>query len=248
MMIDRAPTDSIVRIKQKDGVSHPEWLKGSDEQDIKSFISDISGLSGLKNSSLFFERCFLVYEGDTEEKMLPIVYHKMTGRTFIEDGIVGINLKTNSTWDVFLKLLSKNKSDATILFLDKDIQHTKKRIDARALRNVGFSDDFSRINVIFAGQKELEDTFSDELICSCLDGKWPRQDGNKWKPEEIHALRQQEKFSQALMEAVSEATFRERRYTKHDFGEQIALMMTKEQITSNECLNHVVTLARSIVC
>lgn len=244
MMIDRASPSSIVHVRHKNGVSVPNWLKGSNEADIRDYLNSISGLSSIRNSSLFFERCFLVVEGDTEEKVLPIVYKTATGRTFALDGIVLNNLKTNSTWDVFLKLLSKNKSEATILFLDKDIQGTKKRIDVGRIRSIGFSDSFAQNNVILAGIKELEDVFSDDMICACLNANWPKLRGEPWQVTEISALRQESKFSDALMRAVTDSSTR---ITKHDFGERVALMLTKEQIDQMPCLVRFVELAKSIV-
>jgi putative ATP-dependent endonuclease of the OLD family len=245
MMIDRAAPTSIIHIKHKEGVSSPNWLKGTNDNNIKEYLNSLSGLSSIRNSSLFFERCFLVYEGDTEEKVLPIVYKKVTGRSFEQDGIVPNNLRTNSTWDVFLRLLSYNKSEATILFLDKDIQDTKKNINVGRLRSIGFSEGFATNNVVLAGNKELEDAFPDEIICHCLNNKWPRNDGRSWDIGEISVLRKEKKFSDAIMEAVKPVT--NNRYTKHDFGEQIALLMTREQILEIPCLNQFVELANKIV-
>ena len=67
---------------------------------------------------------FLIVEV-TLKKVLPIIYEIATGKSFSSEGIVLKNLKTNSAWDKILELLGKNKSDATILFLDRDIKERK---------------------------------------------------------------------------------------------------------------------------
>lgn len=244
MMIDRASPFSIIHIKHENGISTPEWLKNTDDEEIIDYLDNMSDLSGIRNSSLFFERCFLIVEGYTEEKVLPIIYETATGKSFSSEGIVLKNLKTNSAWDKFLELLGKNKSDATILFLDRDIQGTKKRIDIKRIQKIEFSENFIKNNVILAGDKELEDVFPDDVICSCLNEKWPKRDGGPWQMNEISALRQRDKFSDAL---VSEVYDLSGRITKHDFGEQVAKMLTKEQIESIPCFSKFINLAKTII-
>lgn len=79
-MIDRAPARIINHVTQENGVSHVDYLKDNNEDDIKEFLDNISEISGVKNSSLFFERCFVIFEGDTEENALPIIYKKIGQR------------------------------------------------------------------------------------------------------------------------------------------------------------------------
>ena len=164
-MIDRAPAKYINHIVQKDGISHIEYLMGYEESDIKEFLERISEISGIRNSSLFFERCFVIVEGETEYNALPAIYRKLTGRSLFEDGIVLINLKGNGSWEPFLKLLNKNKQNATVLFLDRDTQqYSDRKITIDKLKQIGFSQEFLNQNVILVGTNEFEDIFSDELI------------------------------------------------------------------------------------
>ena len=153
-MIDRAPARIINHIIQEDGISYAKYLKDDDEKDIKEFLDSISEISGIKNSSLFFERCFLIVEGYTEENALPIIYKKLISKSLSEDGIVLINLEGNASWEPFLKLLNRNKSEATILFLDNDIQKDRSReVTLDKLKQLNFSKEFLQNNVILVEKR-----------------------------------------------------------------------------------------------
>ena len=202
-MIDRAPARIINHIVQDNGISHVDYLKDYDEEDIKEFLDSISEISGIKNSSLFFERCFVIFEGDTEENALPIFYKKLVSRSISEDGVVLINLQGNASWESFLKLLNKNKKSATILFIDRDTQSDQSRkITLDKLRQINFDEDFLENNVILIGKDEFEDIFSDELICRCLNTYWPKKDNDIWTEYEISALRKNRKFSESIIKCV----------------------------------------------
>jgi len=213
-MIDRAPARIINHIVQDNGISHVDYLKDYDEEDIKEFLDSISEISGIKNSSLFFERCFVIFEGDTEENALPIIYKKIVSRSILEDGIVLINLEGNASWESFLKLLNKNKRRATILFIDSDTQSDQSRkITLDKLRRINFDEEFLNNNVILTGTKEFEDIFSDELICRCLNTCWPKKGEDSWAETEISVLRNSGKFSDNIIRCV-------RRYMNDHYGRE----------------------------
>ena len=115
-MIDRAPARIINHVINKNGKSYVEFLKGG-EEDINKFLDNVSSISGISNSSLFFERCFLIVEGETEYNAFPGLFKKNTGKNLHEDGVVIVNIEGNEYWKSFLKLLNKNKQNATILFI-----------------------------------------------------------------------------------------------------------------------------------
>ncbi len=251
-MIDRAPARIINHIKQKNGVSFIETLKSDNDNDIKDFLESVSEISGIRNSSLFFERCFVVIEGETEHNALPTIYKKLTGRSLFEDGVVLINVKGNSSWESFLKLLNKNKRRVTILFLDKDIQnYSDRKITLDKLKQIGFDQDFLINNVILVGKNEFEDIFSNELICKCLNSSWPKLEGELWKQEEIEPLRSSEKFSEKLIKTVR--TYRYENFgkdvempNKPEFGKKIADIITIDEIKNTEELSTLIEKIKSI--
>ena len=156
-MIDRAPGRIINHILHENGVSEVEYLKGDDDSEIKDFLDKVSEISGIKNSSIFFERCFLVVEGATEYNALPILYTKCCGRRLSEDGVVLIDINGNGSSKNFLKLLGRNKSEATLMLLDTDTNTSgsKSKVTTESLEEIGFDKEFLDTNIIFIGNKEL---------------------------------------------------------------------------------------------
>jgi putative ATP-dependent endonuclease of OLD family len=234
-MIDRAPPRIINQVVINQGISHVEHLIREEDADIMNYLDNVSEISGLSNSSIFFERCFLIVEGETEEYTLPLIYKKIIGKSLSENGIILVNLETNNTWKSYLKLLSKNKESATILFLDNDIQEDpKKQITKQSVREVGFSDSFFDKNVILVGIKEFEDIFSNQLICNCLNSHYPKCEGEVWNIEDIARLREEIKFSKALQNIVgkyqNENGIRHCNFKKPDFGRQLGQKITVDEI------------------
>jgi len=233
-MVDRAPAAIINYLEEKDGASAVNFLKSDQDIEVKQFLDSMCEISGIKNSSLFFERCFLIIEGDTEESFYPRAYQRISNRTLSEDGVVLINLKSNCSWQAFLKLLNKNKADATILMLDNDAQTNKStKVTREKLIQIGFNETFIGTNVIFVGTKEFEDVFSDELICRCLNKFWQKIDGEQWTVGEILVLRAKPKFSEALVGCVNQ--YREsHRVAYESFGKPDLGLKLAEEITPEE--------------
>ena len=183
---------------------------------------------------MFFERCFLIVEGDTEENFLPKVYQRTQNKTLSEDGVILINLQNNCSWQPFLKLLKKNKAEATVLMLDNDTQaNNDRRVTRERLNEIGFNEDFMTNNVFFVGRIEFEDLFPNEIIARCLNKYFSKIAGEQWTPEEIEPLRQRPKFSGALVSYVND--YREhhavafKTFGKPEFGRKLA-----EEITADE--------------
>lgn len=97
-MIDRAPSNSIIHIIQNNGVSSIDFLQSDGDVDILNFLNQISIIGGIKNSSIFYEKCFLLVEGESEESAIPKMYKKLFNRTLSESGVVLINLNSNGAW------------------------------------------------------------------------------------------------------------------------------------------------------
>jgi predicted ATP-dependent endonuclease of OLD family len=252
-MVDRAPAGLINNLTQEKGISKIEYLKSDDDEDLKDFLMNVSEISGIRNSSLFFERCYLIVEGATEINTLPIIYKKVTGRSLLEDGVVLIDLETNSSWRSFLKLLSKNKVNSTVLFLDSDTQNqdSKSKITKQSLQQIGFGEDFLTKSVIFAGNQEFEDSFSDQIICRCLNANWPKKEGQQWEESKIGELRSNGKFSEKLIKMVGDYKREENmgwNYArKPDFGKKIAELITLDEINQIESLKLMIQRVSEII-
>lgn len=256
-MVDRAPPSKINHLVEKDGGITVKFFSGEDEADMKDFMNTVHEISGMKNSSLFFERCFLIVEGDTEEHALPMLYKKVCGGSFSEAGVVVSNLQNNAAWEPFLKLLGKYKQSATLLLLDQDIQEdSRKRVTVERLQQFGFRGDFLKTSVILAGEKEFEDMFSDDIIVRCLNTFWKKNEGELWTNDEIRNLRTQPKFSKALENLVEGyrgervrtegSNTRFKRFKKPEFGAGIAKVITKEELQAIPALSTLFSRIKGI--
>lgn len=206
-MIDRAPALSINCLTPNEYEQSEIKYLETDEGDIeiREFLSQVSEIGGIRNSSIFYERCFLLVEGPSEENAIPVLYKKYFGRNLAEDGIVLINLESNGAWKNFLKLLKKNKEHCTLLFLDSDTQNatSSASITPDKLQEIGFSSDFLRDNVVFVGNKEFEDIYPNSTLIDMLNDKYPKDNGSNWEENEIQQLRDNsQKFSEDLKNTI----------------------------------------------
>ena len=233
-MIDRAPALCINCLTPNEFEQSEVVFLETDEDDneIREFLSQVSEIGGIRNSSIFYERCFLLVEGPSEKNAIPILYKKHFGRNLAEDGIVLINLESNGAWKNFLKLLRKNKEHCTILFLDNDTQLATSSacITPEKLAEIGFSEDFLRDNVVLVGSKEFEDTYPNNILVDMLNNKFRKADGNNWEESEIQNLKDNsDKFSEDLRVTVSRE-HRRRRVGKPEIALEFANHLPQEEI------------------
>jgi putative ATP-dependent endonuclease of the OLD family len=249
-MIDRAPAQSIRLFRLNDiGHTQIEKLETDFDPDIEEFLKNVALELGITNTIMFYERCFILIEGDTEESALPILYKKLYRQSLLEDCIRIVNTKRNNAIKEFLKLFSKNRKDILIVFVDKDSENSREACLTRPLlKEAGFDDKFIDERFIFVGTKEYEDSFSNTSIVCALRSKWTRKDGLPWDEEEIEKLRSEKKFSDALKKYVRDVqsdTLSESNWTKPSFGKALADTIQKDEIPTE--VTKLFTLARKIV-
>ena len=231
-MIDRAPAQNIRLLRLCDeGVSEVSQLGFEGDPEVEDFLSHIGRELGITNTLIFYERCFIIVEGPTEENALPILYRKRYGRSLLEDGIRIVNVEGNGAVRQLLKLLNYNRKELTIVFIDKDTETQKEsKLLDKELRSAGFDDAFIGSNVIYVGDTEFEDIFLESSIVSCLQKNWSKTDNSDWQSSEIRELKSEKKFSDALSKKVWELT--EIPCRKPDFGQKIAECCKNEEIPS----------------
>lgn len=242
-MIDHAPATSINLLRLCDcGMTGVNYIDTNNDQDVEDFLANLAAELGITNSILFYERCYIIIEGPTEENALPIFYHRLYGHSMIEDGIRLINIKGNGGRKGLLKLLGRNRQHLTLAFLDSDAQTDQDFLSA------GFAPERLDDQLIYIGQKEFEDAFSDEAICLCLNQVWPRTDGNAWNPEHLHDLRNDpnKKFSDRLMGLIYQNSESEVPSKKPVYGQKLASACSIEMIS--ERIIHLFNRAREIAC
>ncbi len=230
-LVDRAPGDSINLISvSADGKRQIEYLDTHEksDSDVEEFLSTIGRSVGLSNSSLFYERAFLVVEGESEENALPILYKNLYGRSFIEDGIVLIPLFTCGAWKSILSVLHNHRETMTVLLLDNDCLSPEScaKISMDSLEEIGFSKEYFDKNGFFIGNKEFEDAFSTNDIVSVLNRDWPKEDGSNWLPNDVDEFRKPSyKFSSDLLLHVTKTCIKPKR--NHVRKPEFALALAK---------------------
>src|SRR5690606_35129053 len=120
-LVDRAPAGSINLIQASDeGTRRIQCLVGDDDDEVREFLSEVGRSVGIANSSFFYERAFLVVEGESEENAIPILYKNLFGRSLVQDGIAIVPMFTCSAWRATLHLLRRHKAEVTVMLLDQD--------------------------------------------------------------------------------------------------------------------------------
>ncbi len=206
IMIDRANPKDIFYLKlNDDAITEIEYLITYNDEDIESYLTELSIEMGLPNSSIFFERCFIIIEGHTEFHCLPKLYFKKYDKRFIEDGIKLINIEGVGNAKGFIKLLGKNKEHSLLFLLDNDCNNPDSicSLTPRELIELGFRQEFVENQVIYIGAKEFEDSFKNKTFLDCLNTNWSKKDGNLWTESDIVHLRQLENFSKELTKFVN---------------------------------------------
>ena len=232
-LIDQAAPETINHVRvSDDGTRAVEYLKLRDEDSSKAFLVSIGQSLGIANSAIFFERAFILVEGETEYEALPILYHAIYKRNLSRDGIAIINLKTNGAWPSMLEFFKRFRSDVTVLLLDSDSNEpvSGARVTRERLEQIGYSPDFLDTNCLFIGTKEFEDAFLTSDIVSVLNAHWPKADETAWQDVEIDAFRASDrKFSKDILDLVRrKCSFDRRAYArKPDIGQLLAIECTR---------------------
>lgn len=230
-MIDRAPTQNIRMLTMnEEGHTEIEKLETHNDPEIENFLLGLARELGITNSMIFYERCFILIEGETEENALPILYKKMYNRSIIEDGIRLINIRGNSAVNEFLRILSNNRQKYTLVFIDEDSKEDRAaKLSKDTLKDARFAQEFINNHVFYIGRKEFEDAFPDDLIVRCLNLRW-RKDEGEWSKVEIQSLRESKKFSEAIKNAVRKNSPNGDKWDKPYFGKVLAENCEIEQI------------------
>ena len=146
-----------------------------------------------------------------------------------------INVKSNGAIKEFLKLLSRNRQELTIVFIDSDTRlqegsRNAAKLAEQVLREAGFNQSFIDERLRYIGQMEFEDAFPDNVLAGCLETHWPKVEGC-WEAREIEELRGERKFSVAISGRVwNYCDETADRWSKPIFGKKIAEYCPADQI------------------
>lgn len=247
-MINRVPAQNVRLLSLRDGCTEVEQLETGDDPEVEDFLRESAKELGITNTVMFYERCFVLIEGETEWNALPILYRKIYSNSLLEDGIRLIDVKGNGAVKEFLKLLSRNRQQLTIIFVDSDTKNTNEaKLTEATLLSAGFDDDFIEKRLLYIGNQEFEDAFPSKAIARCLQQDWSKPEG-EWIPEDIEPIRKQDKkFSDAIWEdLVCQHTEGKLRSTwcKPVFGRELARCCKNSEIPEKVC--NLFELARRV--
>lgn len=236
-IIDRLPATAIRHVTRElapDGVVAPSRVEYLDhaleDEDVAEFLRSVGRGVGFANSLLFYERCFVVVEGPTEEKALPVLYRKLYGHDMIDDGIRLFAAENDGMALRLARLLHTQRKEVVVL-LDRD---TRKRLasSVQRLRETGFDVDE---RIAYAGVVEFEDCFGDQVLLACLNTHHPRRDGAPWT--ERHLSLHRERLANGEPVKLSRAFLGEEvgpasgvAVAKPEFGRRLAEIMTTDDV------------------
>lgn len=154
IFIDKSNLNKINSVRQNTGYTEINYCK-----DIESIFSSLN----VKNSDFLFHDKFLVVEGDTEHYLIPKLYELYKGRTLVTDNIQLLNIQGKNKWIVNKQIIDKvlgdfKKSDEHVIYLfDNDMSF---EIGKSAISE----------NMFFVGEQDIEDSISDEIWLTLLNG------------------------------------------------------------------------------
>ena len=228
-MVNAVPISSIVHLKMDDqGCTTVETFdKAMDEE--RKFLENVAAQLGVTNSVLFFDRCYLLVEGETEYFALPILYRALYGRSLAEDGIALINLKGEKSAASLFRLLGERRAQFVIFLLDTDVANQRRE----ELRNQEWPEEQVDRSIISIGESEFEDIFTDEVWAKMCEKNWPRQDGTIWEPDMIKNVREGNdtintgKFSEDLKNVIRRDTGM--KIGKPEMGQHLAEYLARKE-------------------
>jgi hypothetical protein len=199
-LIDQVPLEDVVHLELKDGSTVLHRLPATDtDDDCGTFISQLAEELGLTTSSVLFERCFLLVEGESEKAAFPRLFRLALGRRMQEAGIVPFDSGGNGTVLTLVDHL-RGMGKPIYVLVDKDSKQNQPKIfnEAKLLQH-----GIPRDHIDYVGDpNELEELFSDRQWAVAANRFWPRKDGTDWEPAQVNALRGSGKFSDKLAELL----------------------------------------------
>ncbi len=247
-MIDAAPARCIVHLsKNSHGKTEITTLPVDEDEEIARFLEGVAFQMGIRNSVLFFDRCYLLVEGETEYYVLPTLYRTLYGHSMVEDGIAIINLGGEKSPAAMFRLLA-NRASLVLFLLDADVSDDRKD----ELRNHGWPDDKIDSTIVSIGNREFEDVFSDQIWADVAEQNWPRRDGQAWTAEIIRKVCEGRdsinsgKFSENLRKVIQRDAGIKGGLGKPEMGQKLAEYLSQNPDDIPQPIKDVFERARQI--
>ena len=190
------------------------------------FVEDLATGLGLRNSVLLSEKCFLVVEGETEVRAIPIVFRKVTGESLAGAGITLIPAGGSGSVRGFVETLIQKLNRTVVVLADQDARKSQKRLSSDWLAMMGLKEGEGGF---YVGTKEFEDAFGDSTWLRVANEAFPLDDGTEWSENDFAVARTGEPGMGDALAILFSRRLRTR-VRKPEIGEALARTVTSEEI------------------
>lgn len=198
-LIDGTDISDVVHVKHEAHRTVIERL--TDDSMVGSHLGAIAASVGLRNTVLLHERLFVGVEGESEARVLPVLFKLATGRHLESCGIAVWPCGNNEGARRFAEFLHKHNRNVVFL-VDEDSKTNSKHVfGPDKLRSVGL--DPNKQCFYVGDPNEIEEVFTDEQWAEAANVSWARtvDDCSPWTPDRFRAHRGG-KFSKDILDMV----------------------------------------------
>jgi putative ATP-dependent endonuclease of OLD family len=188
-LVNRVALDRIVHFELDRGCgkSIPRSIQAEPGAEVAE-LNRIGDSLGIENAVLFYERCFFLFEGETELHAVPRLYEVWTGSKWYLDGVRFVNGYNNEGAVLFARFLHSNGRPVVAL------------IDEDTTRNKGFQRQFSQSRL--EGQALLPAERIKTIGPSCFELAFPSA---AWYRAVYRATAGKKRVSKAKLDSVRDS-------------------------------------------
>ena len=241
-LINRVPIDCIYHYsKPADKLETTiEYLcpLPDNQEELALFVDRLGEAMGFDNATVLYERCFLAFEGPTEQSALPILFRTYSKDTLFRRGIRLVNCYDQYGAIVFAKFMHRNGRHI-VFMVDEDTtlnKGTKRLLTTSALEKAGFSIP-EQVHIV--GPQCFEYSFSDDIWARVLNANQPGSKGD-WTGAKIAPYRRGARY---FIDSMSELLQQDRK-------PEIGVMLARAVQTADEiplaigtCFDHAIAKA-----
>lgn len=198
-LIDGTDIKDVVHVKHEDHRTVIERL--ADDSSVGSHLGSIAASVGLRNTVLLHERLFVGVEGESEARVIPVLFKLATGRHLESCGIAIWPCDNNEGARHFAKFLNKHGRNVAFVVDEDSRTNTKHVFSPSKLTAAGLD---PNVHCFYIGDPtEIEDVFTDEQWATAANTCWPRPGGmtDPWLASHFREHRGG-KFSKDICEMV----------------------------------------------
>lgn len=147
------------------------FLDSNNESNVKSLTEDTEphflNELGISNLDLFFTNKLIIVEGESEQLFLPKFYHKIYGLPISHQFVKIVKAEGITEIPKFVRII-KNAFSNTNIFIMMD-NDANENTENKLQEIIDQYDDLSQDQVFRLGEKEFEDSFTDEVLVKSIN-------------------------------------------------------------------------------